>query len=210
MIKHLVVDGYDVTISDESINVYFGPWSYNPWLSSRFDPKYNAITPSKPIVQMNDEDLKRFAQEAVKAGLDEQKRIKGLSKQESRQAMILDHHPDFGAKVVEKMKNAGQYVQKAIGYWYSEREPDLPKPQDYVDVTWDKDECEKVANYLDAGERVISWMGYSDCRFCGKDNGVSCLSDGIYIWPEGFGHYLRAHHVKPPKEFIEHVLKMIG
>jgi hypothetical protein len=48
-------------------------------------------------------------------------------------------------------------------------------------------------------------MGYSDCRFCGCNNGDSDLSDGDYLWPSGFAHYLEAHDVKPPKVFLEHI-----
>jgi hypothetical protein len=32
------------------------------------------------------------------------------------------------------------------------------------------------------------------------------LTDGVFVWPEGYAHYIEKHDVKPPREFIEHVL----
>jgi len=36
--------------------------------------------------------------------------------------------------------------------------------------------------------------------------GANCLSDGTFIWPEGFPHYLEVHAVRPPEAFVKHVL----
>lgn len=50
--------------------------------------------------------------------------------------------------------------------------------------------------------------GNSWCRFrCGETSMGNCeLTDGVYVWPEGFLHYVQVHHVKPPQQFINHVL----
>src|SRR5262249_50221737 len=58
-------------------------------------------------------------------------------------------------------------------------------------------------------------MGYSTCRFfCGKkwrSRGMSLstrllgsdeLTDGEWIWPEGLPHYIEAHYVCLPEEFV--------
>ncbi len=35
--------------------------------------------------------------------------------------------------------------------------------------------------------------------------GSMCLTDGTYGWPQGFAHYVEAHGVRPPEEFVRHV-----
>lgn len=54
---------------------------------------------------------------------------------------------------------------------------------------------------------VGAWRGHSWCRFsCKNDqNGYRDFSDGYYLWPEGFGHYIEVHDLKPPEEFIRHI-----
>ena len=88
---------------------------------------------------------------------------------------------------------------------------DLPDPYDYVDERWDAGERALVVSYLRAGARIVEFRGLSSCRFrCGVDQrvmGNACLSDGTFTWPEGFAHYLEAHHVRPPEEFVQHALR---
>ncbi len=101
-----------------------------------------------------------------------------------------------------------------IGYWSAEpgneSAPDdrWPRASDHVDVSWDADERNDVADYLGRGFIVRAYMGYSPCRFCGRDNGCLELSDGTYVWPEGLPHYLVEHAVRPPDRFVTHVLEM--
>ena len=141
--------------------------------------------------------------------------------------MILDKHPD-----------RPQSGLKAIGYW-SQKDPPkggdglglamyvannmvrgpFPDPKHYVDESWEAWERETVANSVrwkrpegPGAVRVLArWRGSSWCRFeCGERGmGSVCLTDGVYVWPEGFGHYIEKHHVRPPQEFLEHVLDMI-
>ena len=49
-------------------------------------------------------------------------------------------------------------------------------------------------------------MGYSECRLCGQQNGAGEFTDGTYIWPEGLRHYVSAHSVRLPEEFVTHAL----
>lgn len=87
----------------------------------------------------------------------------------------------------------------------------LPKPQDYIDDTWDVTERELVINYLENVKVVEHWRGYSYCRFgCDTNMGTTCKSDGSYTFPEGFIHYLKEHSVKPPQQFINHVLRTLA
>jgi len=90
----------------------------------------------------------------------------------------------------------------SIGYWYSEREPELPVPTS-ADEFEHKDE---VIEYLNAGTVRHSWRGFSGCRICGMvPNGSRCLTDGKYIWPQGLAHYVGEHNTPLPTEFIEYI-----
>lgn len=114
--------------------------------------------------------------------------------------MILEQHPDNPPDV---------RGCKAIGYWFNDHHPDLPKPENYVDSNWNSIERAAMVKYLKAGHVKASWRGCSNCRLCGKMNGSQCLGDGTYVWPEGFAHYVEAHEVRPPDEFLKHVFGKI-
>jgi len=115
--------------------------------------------------------------------------------------MILPSHPDV------RPETKGL---KALGYWVNEHHPDLPDPKKYVDLSWDPAERNLVAQYLQKGKVVAAYRGFAPCRMCGVRNGSQCLSDGVYVWPSGFPHYLLEHGVRPPAEFVNHVLKQTG
>lgn len=96
-----------------------------------------------------------------------------------------------------------------IGYWNnsSDNYPQYPMPvgQGIVDVS----DCKfhnRIADYLDAGDRVNQYRGISACRFDGHGNGTAERCDDKYVWPDGLGHYVRDHHVVLPDEFIEHII----
>lgn len=83
----------------------------------------------------------------------------------------------------------------------------LPDPRELADPTWAGDERYALGAYLDSGKTFESWMGFSYCRFdCGIHlRGNKDLTDGVYVWPQDLSHYVRAHSVRLPTEFIEHV-----
>lgn len=86
-------------------------------------------------------------------------------------------------------------------------DPDVRK---FVDQKWDSEERRIVVAYVeDRRFRSTTYFGHSPCRFCGKDNGVADFTDKTYVWPEGFGHYLREHGVRPPLEFVAHVRRRL-
>lgn len=95
---------------------------------------------------------------------------------------------------------------RLIGYWRNDRHPEYPHPGDFVDTAWDPAERRAVADYLSSGTVLEVWRGFSPCRFCDVDNGFRDLTDGSYAWPEGLAHYLSDHGVRPPQEFVDHVL----
>jgi hypothetical protein len=89
----------------------------------------------------------------------------------------------------------------------------LPLPSDYIDETWEPAERDKIVLYLKVGAIFESWRGNSGCRFRGCEvrylSGYRDFTDGIYVWPEAFHHYVAMHGVKPPQEFIDHVLSRV-
>ncbi len=97
---------------------------------------------------------------------------------------------------------------RLIGYWKSEFEISLPHPINFVDSEWDTNEKNKVIEHLNKSHFLPGVAaGYSYCRLCDKtDNGYREKSDGQFVWPEGFLHYVEEHNVKPPQEFIDHCI----
>jgi hypothetical protein len=94
-----------------------------------------------------------------------------------------------------------------VGYWDGpETDHSWPSPETLVDETWDAEERELVAAYLSTGLVAQSYMGYSRCRFCGRQNGNLDLSDGVFVWPEGLSHYVSDHSVRLPERFVTHPL----
>jgi hypothetical protein len=139
----------------------------------------------------------------------------------SQEMMILDTCPS--SSLMSRYADAVKL--KFIGYWGGSRLPlrvgaqpkpadNLPNPENYVDWSWNIAELATVADYLiDFGVPRITYRGFSWCRFlCGAPpHALGCedVTDGTYVWPSGFGHYLRMHGVKPPQEFIDHVKRAV-
>lgn len=99
---------------------------------------------------------------------------------------------------------------KRVGFWNngSNDYPNLPNVKDFVDLTWDENERKAIEYYLQNADEKNAYKGMSLCRICTKFNGSTELTDGVYIWPEGFAHYVLEHGVKPPQDFLDHVWKM--
>jgi hypothetical protein len=114
--------------------------------------------------------------------------------------MILPTHPDNPTEAKGL---------RAIGYWRGTWNETLPDPKNYVDLSWDPTERQLVAAYLAAAADVVHWRGWSTCRLCGVNNGSTCKADGVFVWPEGLAHYVTAHSVRPPQEFVDHVKRAL-
>jgi hypothetical protein len=127
-------------------------------------------------------------------------------------SMILDQHPGFPGKKTQF---------KYIGFWATNEDPQLcsyaqklivlPWPGHFVDPCWDRKERDLVIDYLKKAPDVEHWRGNSWCRFkCVKYlEGYTDKGDGVFVWPEGFAHYVEKHNVRPPEEFVKHVLEQL-
>ena len=97
-----------------------------------------------------------------------------------------------------------------VGYWDGpETDHSWPSPTDFIDESWDLEERDFIASYLLMGLVVRTYMGYSRCRICGRENGDSELSDGRFVWPIGLSHYVSQHGVRLPTRFVEHAIRTI-
>lgn len=102
---------------------------------------------------------------------------------------------------------------KTVGYWRNDPladlpdHLDLPHPKDFVDPQWDIEERQKVMRYLDNGYICLQCMGPSWCRMGCKSvwMGSHDFTDGTWMYPEGYVHYLDVHGVRPPEDFLEHI-----
>lgn len=107
---------------------------------------------------------------------------------------------------VARIKKSGL---KRVGFWWSDLEPDLPHPRDFVDPDWDASERKKVIAYLKQSYELHRYKGLSWCRLgcpgIPRDIGSLDLTDGVWVFPQGFIHYVRRHKLKPPEAFLDHI-----
>jgi hypothetical protein len=100
---------------------------------------------------------------------------------------------------------------KRVGFWWSDDEPEFPHPSEYVDESWDPLERDRAIIYLEQCYYLTRIAcGYSWCRFgceLSAEMGHGEYTDHVWLFPEGFLHYVRHHAVKPPHEFLEHMRK---
>ena len=68
-----------------------------------------------------------------------------------------------------------------IGYWDGEETDPWPSPESFTDHSWDPEDRDLIAMYLSGGLIVRTYMGHSNCRICGKQNGDVELSDGVFV-----------------------------
>lgn len=99
-----------------------------------------------------------------------------------------------------------------VGFWraslYS-NEP-LPFPTEMCVDSWQGQQKDLVVSYIKDTPISDSYFGYSKCRICDEQLGASDKSDGVFIFPEKYEHYLIKHNIKPPQEFINHIFKKLA
>ncbi|TDH72952.1 hypothetical protein CCR75_006392 [Bremia lactucae] len=113
-----------------------------------------------------------------------------------------------------------------LGFWCSKDEDfyrdslstDRPNPLRLVDNLWfaniDAGQLRIIKLYLTQAHVESYELAYSFCRFncqLALDQpsvmGACTMTDGVYCWPEGYWHYINHHHVKPPHDFLSHVMQ---
>jgi hypothetical protein len=116
---------------------------------------------------------------------------------------------------------SAQSLQK-IGFW-SVASADIVRHKDntgspvfFIDESIADDEREDFEHRLQAAQAsltnlkegqlledgdVVSFKGWSTCRFCSCKNGSREFVFGGFVWPEGYCHYIAKHKLWPPAEF---------
>lgn len=98
-----------------------------------------------------------------------------------------------------------------VGFWWTGTMSKLPHPRDLIDRSWNPRERDVVLAYVRDGQfRGQAYMGGAWCRLgCAGMFGSADMSDGVYVWPEGLEHYIGRHGVRPPGDFVQHVLQVV-
>ena len=92
-----------------------------------------------------------------------------------------------------------------VGYWrkykdIEDTKENLPWPEEGNLSLEDK---RKITDYLIKGKEYAAWRGYSICRICGQINGSTCLTDGEFVYPEGYAHYILHHNIVPDVRLLK-------
>ena len=119
------------------------------------------------------------------------------------------------AKQSRVQRSAAATLQQALsrmlielGFWRArERRSDdtdpRPHPSDLIDDAWDAGDRRIVAEYCSRAGWLEGYEhGAATCRLCPATIGCCAFTQGTYVWPEGFSHYVAAHACRPPDDFI--------
>lgn len=113
-------------------------------------------------------------------------------------------HDQLKARLTEEAETMPD-SPKLIGYWQEDGAPWV-HPSAFVDANWEVTSRDRIVQYLQSGAVVGEYLGFSFCRFqCGISNhqmGNAELTDGEWVWPQGLAHYVEAHCVRLPSEFV--------
>lgn len=94
-----------------------------------------------------------------------------------------------------------------VGFWKSAEEPDLPVPvaREAGDRSFLKRTFLRSLTSVEELATEASYKGVSKCRICGCRNGSTEYSYGKYVWPSGLRHYVEAHDVQLPSDFVDFI-----
>ncbi|MFI5297740.1 MAG: hypothetical protein ACHREM_06530 [Polyangiales bacterium] len=81
-----------------------------------------------------------------------------------------------------------------------------------VNSAWDSRERAVVAKYLRRGPigQTLSYNIEAKCPFCSHHSIERGAFDDVYCWSTDWVHYVEQHDVKPPADFVAHVLKRVA
>jgi hypothetical protein len=90
-------------------------------------------------------------------------------------------------------------------------------PQEWVDEDWARENYRMIstclvpflrAGYIESYEIGYSWCRFPECSAGGtKELGCATQTNGVFVWPEGFSHYVLKHNVRPPAELVDLAIK---
>jgi hypothetical protein len=100
---------------------------------------------------------------------------------------------------------------KMIGYWITAFDDrDFIAPQE-LEGEYPAHVRSRVVEYLHGGRLLEAYGGRATCRYpaCKHskfEHGIGSgeFTDGVWAWPEGLFHYIEAHSVTLPAEFVAH------
>lgn len=159
--------------------------------------------------------LKLYLRRILTAG-EVVRRLGAVARPHNLDAMLAGLPPELIEPLVAQ--TSAYRPVRAIGYWCPSglppSRPSYRRPSDVVFPDPRRLVCsgrypfnrEAIVGYLRAGREYASWRGSSYCRFgCGIGDasmGSRCLTDGEWVWPEGLSHYIEAHSVLLPEDFV--------
>lgn len=71
-----------------------------------------------------------------------------------------------------------------------------PEDHQHPEVPWDRRTA--AAAILERPAQTIPYLGWAECRLCGKRLGSRDFLDRGFVWPEGAEHYVLYHEVWTP------------
>lgn len=92
-----------------------------------------------------------------------------------------------------------------IGYWSGEFTTGYIWPQEIASRRQIYKDVSRINSYLKGGYPAIHWKGLDHCRICKETLGSKCMTDGVWMWPEGMEHYVVRHNIRLPEEFFIHM-----
>lgn len=97
---------------------------------------------------------------------------------------------------------------RRIGFWTTRPGDGLPDPRTIQSPTWERGRREVIGGYLAGGTVISDIAPLHECLICGVAAGFRERTDGVWWWPEGLAHYVVAHGVKLPAEFIQTMARL--
>ncbi len=100
-------------------------------------------------------------------------------------------------------------IKIGLGYWSTYDNKALPNPETFIGEDWDQAERSACIEHIKSGRMTAEYAGFSGCRICKELLGTKDLTDGLFVFPEKFEHYIEAHDLKPPKVFVDYVMNRL-
>lgn len=88
--------------------------------------------------------------------------------------------------------------KREVFFWSDDVHDGRPIPSEHVLPRITRENREKLAKILSAGEVRVRFRGMANCRICGVELGSATLGGHGFVWPQLAEHYVIAHNVWPP------------